>query len=135
MFKDSRLELDKLKNKTGLPLSYDKTINGWQLVLLLDKGGEADISRIKTTNKYFFRMLESMNNLFDELDRKQINDTTEEKLRYEYSLNKNSLGRSQLYKLIDSLIKSNDSLIETMEEISNKQDREADKNDYRDDYN
>jgi hypothetical protein len=69
MYKDSREQLDKLKARTNLPLTFDKTINGWQLTIEIEKGGERNISRIKTSNKYFFRMLEAMNNLLDEIDR------------------------------------------------------------------
>jgi hypothetical protein len=72
MNKDSAEQLEKLKQRTGLPLSYDKTINGWQLVSILESGGKHDISRIKVSNKYFFRMLEAMNELLDLVEKNMI---------------------------------------------------------------
>ena len=70
MNKFTRSELDRLIEKTGLPLSYDKTINGWQLVTIVEHGGEHDISEQKVSNKYFYIMLRAMNNLIDEINKK-----------------------------------------------------------------
>jgi hypothetical protein len=68
MNKYTRQELDDLIKITGLPLTYDKTINGWQLTIKRESG-EGDISHIKVTDKYFYMMLRAMNNLIKEINR------------------------------------------------------------------